>query len=195
LAGLRQGAAVVLHKAIHIEAAPETLFDLWSRVENFPHFMSHVRHVEDLGNGRSHWVVTAPGGMQVEWDARVTASERPRLLAWESEPGASVRNAGTIRFEPEAGGTRVSVQMSYVPPTGLVGHAIARLFHGDPKRQMDDDLMRMKQFVETGRAPHDASEPGGAMMPLPPAGQSAAPAGALHQQTAREPDALRAGPT
>lgn len=194
-AGLRQGNGILLHKAIHIDAAPEAVFDLWSNVSNLPGFMSHVREVRDLGGGRSHWTVTAPGGMTMEWTARITASERPHLLAWESEPGGSVGNSGTIRFEPEAGGTRVSVQMSYAPPTGLIGHAFARVLQGDPKRQMDDDLMRLKQFIETGRTPHDASRPDGmaaAGIPAPPAGvlQSRLP-----EPASGDPDALRAGPT
>ncbi|GIZ50486.1 SRPBCC family protein [Noviherbaspirillum aridicola] len=197
-AGLREGGGVLMHKTIHIDAAPEAVFDLWSKVEDFPRFMSHVREVRNLGNGRSHWKVTGPGGMTLEWDARVTASEPPRLLAWESETGASVRNRGTIRFEPEGGGTRVSVQLSYQPPSGLIGHAVARLLHGDPKRQMDDDLMRMKQFLETGQIPHDASRPGqgasmrtlGAMRPAPDLPRSLPP-----DPPTADPDALRAGPT
>jgi hypothetical protein len=31
------------------------------------------------------------------------------------------------------------------------------LFGVDPKQEMDDDLMRMKSFIETGVAPHDAA--------------------------------------
>lgn len=191
-AGLKAGAGTVLHKTIHIEASPETVFDLWSRVENFPRFMSHVREVKDLGGGRSHWAVTIPLGMTMEWDARVTASERPKLLAWESEPGSQVRSSGTVRFEPEGGGTRVSVQMCYAPPTGLVGHAVARFLRGDPKHQMDDDLMRMKQFIETGRTPHDASRQGARQDDMPPA--RILPPGRPGAMDA-DPGAMRAGPT
>jgi len=39
-----------------------------------------------------------------------------------------------------------------------VGHAIASLFGADPKSEMDDDLMRMKSFIETGHQPRDAAE-------------------------------------
>ncbi|MGH8808449.1 MAG: BON domain-containing protein, partial [Noviherbaspirillum sp.] len=50
-------SAIELHKTIHIAASPETVFDFWSKYENFPHFMSHVREARDLGGGRSHWIV------------------------------------------------------------------------------------------------------------------------------------------
>lgn len=149
--------AIELHKTIHIAAPPEAVFDLWSKYENFPRFMSHVQEVRDMGNGRSHWVVSGPAGAQVEWNATLTQSRRPELLAWRSEPDSTVRNSGTIRFEPDGNGTRVSVHMSYSPPAGALGHAIASLLGGDPKQQMHDDLMRMKAFIETGNAPHDAA--------------------------------------
>jgi uncharacterized membrane protein len=161
MAGLRTGRqAIELHKTIHLEASPDRVFDLWSNYENFPRFMSHVQEVRDLGGGRSHWVVSGPAGVPVEWNAEITDSRRPEVLAWRSEPGSTVQHGGTIHFEPDGSGTRVSVHMFYTPPAGVVGHAVASLFNADPKRQMDDDLMRMKAFVETGHPPHDAAQPG-----------------------------------
>lgn len=157
LAGKR---AISMDKSIYIDASPETVFDIWSQYEHFPRFMSHVQEVRDLGDGRSHWVVSGPGGTRLEWNALLTETRRPELLAWRSDPDASVQNEGTIHFEPEGDGTRVNVRMAYHPPAGAIGHAAASLFNGNPKRQMDDDLMRMKAFIETGIPPRDAAEPG-----------------------------------
>lgn len=47
--------------------------------------------------------------------------------------------------------------MSYSPPAGVLGHGIAVLLGADPKRQMDDDLARMKEFIERGGMPLDAA--------------------------------------
>jgi len=151
--------AVDFHKTIHIEAPPEKVFDLWSKCENFPHFMSNVQEVRDLGNGRSHWIVNGPAGVQFEWDSMITESRRPELLTWSSAPESTIQNSGSIRFDPDGNGTRVNIHMSYNPPAGILGHAIATMFASDPKRQMDNDLMRMKAYIETGRAPHDATHP------------------------------------
>lgn len=159
---LRAGASpqtIDLQKSIYIQAPPEVVFDQWSRYENFPHFMSNVQEVRDLGNGRSHWVVSGPAGTSVEWDSVMTQSVRPELMSWNSEPNATVQNAGTVQFEPSGSGTRVSVHMSYSPPAGALGQAFASLFNGNPKRQLDEDLMRMKEFIETGVTPHDAAQP------------------------------------
>ena len=47
--------------------------------------------------------------------------------------------------------------MSYAPPAGVLGHAVARLFGADPKSELDEDLMRLKNTLETGKAPRDAA--------------------------------------
>ena len=63
-----------------------------------------------------------------------------------------VDHAGSVRFDPLAGGgtTLVSVSLQYAPPGGELGHALA-LFGEDAGRQIDDDLRAFKHAVETGR--------------------------------------------
>ncbi len=149
-----------LHKTIHIEATPEAVFDLWRKYENFPRFMSHVREVRDLGYGRSHWIVRGPAGVQFEWNAAITEVRRPEMLAWRSEPASAIQHRGMVHFAPDGNGTRVTVHMSYGPPADALGHAIALMFNGDPKRQMDEDLRRMKVFIETGNVSYDTAQSG-----------------------------------
>ena len=50
------------------------------------------------------------------------------------------------------------MRLSYNPPAGAVGHAIAKAFGADPKSEMDQDLLRMKSLLETGKLPHDAAK-------------------------------------
>jgi uncharacterized membrane protein len=66
--------------------------------------------------------------------------------------------AGIIRFlsNPD-GSTTVNIRLSYNPAIGGVGHIVASLFGADPKSQMDEDLVRMKSFIETGKVPSDAA--------------------------------------
>jgi uncharacterized membrane protein len=42
--------------------------------------------------------------------------------------------------------------VTYNPPLGAIGHAVAALFGSDPKKQLDDDLLRLKSLVEQGKA-------------------------------------------
>jgi len=97
LLGLGGGRrAVDVQKTITIAAPIEEVFRFWSNVANFPRFMAHLREVRDLGNGRSHWVAEGPAGVPVAWDAVITRSEPNKVLAWQSEPGATVANAGSV---------------------------------------------------------------------------------------------------
>jgi uncharacterized membrane protein len=156
----RAGAArtVDIQKSIHIGADRERVYELWTRYENFPHFMSLVKEVRPLGENRSHWVVQGPAGTTVEWDSVVTERIAPQWLAWRSEHGSPVQHEGSVRFDEENGGTRVIVRLSYVPPGGALGHRVATLLGRDPKRHLDADLMRMKTYAETGVPPRDAAQ-------------------------------------
>lgn len=159
---LRSGAnghAVEVEKTIRIDATPEQLYDLFANYDNFPRFMSNVVEVRDLGGRRSHWVVKGPAGSEFTWNAVLTEQTRPHKLAWQSEPGAEVAQAGAIRFEPFRNGTRVTVRLSYRPPAGKVGQALAALLGSDPKRQMEHDLARMKALVERGVITHHGAAP------------------------------------
>ena len=158
LLGSSRGRSIDLEKSIRIDASPDEVYDMWSNYENFPRFMSHVVDVRDMGRRRSHWVVQGPAGTQFEFDSVLTEQTKNRRLAWRSEPGAQIPNSGSVEFEPYRGGTRVTVRLSYSPPAGALGHGLASLFGSDPKGQMDDDLARMKQYIERGRIPHDAAQ-------------------------------------
>lgn len=160
LIGLGGRRAIDFQKTININAPIERVFDFWKNPENFPHFMTNVREVRDLGEGRSQWTVAGPAGASVKWNATITRFVPNELIAWKSEPGSAIANAGIVKFEPgRNGGTRVTVKMSYNPPAGAIGHLIATIFGANPKREMDQDLLRMKTMIETGRAPRDAAQP------------------------------------
>lgn len=147
-------------KSITIAAPANDVFRFFSDYQNFPAFMSHVRDVQDMGDGRSHWVVDGPAGSHVSWDAEITSLEPDREIAWRSLPGATVKNEGSIRFEPDgADNTRVEIELRHTPPAGALGNAVASLFRRDPRHQLADDLVRAKTYLETGHRSRDASRP------------------------------------
>jgi uncharacterized membrane protein len=156
LVGVRR-PAMDLQKCIDVAAPIEQVFETFSQLERLPELMTHVREVRVRGDGTSEWVVDGPLGRPISWEAVTTRLEPNRLIAWRTLPGSKVDHAGLLRFEPIEGGTRILVMMSYTPPAGALGHAVARLFGTDPKSELDDDLLRMKVFLETGRRPHDAA--------------------------------------
>jgi uncharacterized membrane protein len=144
----RRGIAV--QKTIMVDAAIHSVFDLWSHPENFARFMDHVRQVEIEGS-RSRWRVDGPAGTVVEFESQITRFEPDRILCWQTLPDQPIEHEGMVRFDEVGGRTRVHVQMRYHPPGGRVGHTLAHVLGWDPKRRMDDDLVRMKALLEDGR--------------------------------------------
>ncbi len=152
---------ITVQKTIHVAAPVERVFEFWTDFQNFPRFMHNVRDVRPLADKRSAWTVSGPAGVPVQWTAEVIDVIPGQLIAWRSVSDSDVRHSGVVRFvAARDGGTRLRVQLAYVPPAGAFGHAVASIFGADPKSEMDADLMRMKTMIETGHAPHDAAQPG-----------------------------------
>jgi len=157
----RAGRAIEVNKAIHIDAPVKKVFEFWNDYRNFPRCMSRVRRVDVLDEKRSRWIVSGPAGAPVEWTAEVTNVVPNALIEWRCVADCPVQHWGTVRFDANgSGGTRVNIRLFYLPPGGVLGHALAALLRSDPKSDMDEDLMRMKNAIETGRLPHDAAARG-----------------------------------
>jgi uncharacterized membrane protein len=147
--------AVKVEKRITINQPPEQVYRFWRNFENLPRFMKHVESVQVKDNRHSHWVIKAPLGMSVEWDAEIISEIPNELIGWRSEGHGDVDNAGSVRFERSADGrgTDVIVMLQYDPPAGLVGVAMAKILGEEPEQQVEEDLRRFKHVMETGEAP------------------------------------------
>jgi uncharacterized membrane protein len=179
-----------------VNRTPDEVYRFWRDFENLPRFMKHLDSVQDLGDGRSHWVAKGPAGTTVEWDATIIADVPGEVITWRSLDEADVDNAGAVRFEAAPGnrGTIVKVNIQYNPPAGIVGATVAKLFGEEPEQQLDDDLRRFKQVLEVGEVVvSDATLMGTgyfAQRPAQPAGASELEAAeaseSLPSQTATE---------
>jgi uncharacterized membrane protein len=143
-----QGKEIHLQKSIEIQAAPEMVFDTWSNYDNFPQFMSHLVDVQSSGAQRSHWLVQGTAGVDLEWDTVLTKHMAPTMLAWRTEPGSPIEHNGSVRFKASSGGTRVTVRMFYSPGPGRNGDIVTTLLGSDPEQKLEEDLYRMKNFIE-----------------------------------------------
>lgn len=143
--------AAVTGQSVTINRPANELFAYFRDFGNLGTFMENVVRIDLVDNHRSHWVVKAPAGATVEWDARITDEVADRLIAWESEPGEDVANSGRIEFlDAGARGTVVTATIMYDPPAGIVGKLLAKMFQREPAIQARRDLRRFKQLMETG---------------------------------------------
>jgi hypothetical protein len=58
---------IKVQKTINIHAPVEQVFEYMTDHQNFPRFMANVREARPMGDGRSHWIVSGPAGIPIEW--------------------------------------------------------------------------------------------------------------------------------
>jgi uncharacterized membrane protein len=139
------------------------VFAFWRRLENLSLFMEHLDDVRTTGSQTSHWRASAPFGRSVEWDADITDEVLDEHIGWRSSAGAEVPNNGAVTFSPAPDGisTEIHVAMEYEIPAGELGKVVAKYFGEEPHQQLDDDLRRLKQLLETGEIVRSDGAPWG----------------------------------
>ncbi|HWE37506.1 MAG TPA: SRPBCC family protein [Isosphaeraceae bacterium] len=143
---------VKVRSTFTINRPAQECYDFWRNFENLPRFMTHLKSVTVLDGRRSHWEAEGPLNQLVGWDAEILEDKPGELISWKTIGLADVHNAGSVRFRPASGnrGTEVVAEVSYEPPAGSVGVALAKLTGADPKHLIREDLRRFKQLVEAG---------------------------------------------
>lgn len=155
----RSGEDAIVTRSVTINRPRGEIYGFWRDFSNLAKVMENIERIDVLDDKRSHWVVKAPAGRTVEWDAVITEDVPDKVIAWEAAPGASVRNSGRVEFlDPAPGrGTMVRATIAYDPPAGAAGEWVAKFLQREPNLQARRDLRRMKQFLETGEVTSSAS--------------------------------------
>ena len=143
-------------RGIHVESSVTInkpiaeVYRFWRDFENLPTFMQHLESVAVRESGVSHWVAKGPAGSNVAWDARIINEVDNKVIGWQSLDGSTIATAGSVNFDEDTHGTRVTVHLQYHPPGGRLGAAVARMFGEDPNQSVREDLRRFKRLMETG---------------------------------------------
>jgi|SRR5579871_514307 len=144
---------------ITINKPRQEIYRLWRDFRSLPRWLPHVKSVREIGSQRTHWMVQAPVGRIVEWDAVVHNEIENELIAWRTLPGADVDHAGAVIFrDAPGGGAEVQVELQYNPPGGMVTAFLSRWWGQEPTQQIEADLQRLKHMVESGAAAGAARE-------------------------------------
>ena len=139
-------------QSITIARPARELYDIWRDLGSLPDILSHVKLVREDTPTQSHWIVEGPLGTDIGWDSVITQDIPGKRISWRSVEDADVDNEGSVEFQETAGGiyTEMRVRMSYRPPAGALGKAIATLFGKNPNGDIEDDLQKFKESVEGG---------------------------------------------
>lgn len=132
-----------IEQSIEVSVPVSTAYNQWTQFETFPQFMEGVDRIDQVSDTMTHWV-TSIGGVEREFDAKITEQQPDERVAWTSvdEP----RQAGVVTFHqvsPDT--TKVMVQMDF-EPEGLLETAGDKL--GVVKHRVKGDLERFKDFIE-----------------------------------------------
>jgi threonine dehydrogenase-like Zn-dependent dehydrogenase len=139
----------------------QELYDFWRDFTNFPQFMDNIRSVEELDAKRSRWVIEAPAGTSIEFVSRITEEEAGRLIAWESEEGASVGNSGRSNSRRGARPRHDGACDDQLRSAGRHGRPARRqAVPAGAERAGPPDMRRFKQLMETGEITSSASPSG-----------------------------------
>ncbi|MEA2689058.1 MAG: hypothetical protein QOJ39_1164 [Candidatus Eremiobacteraeota bacterium] len=141
--------------SVTVNAPLHQVYELYTHFNDYPKFMTFVKEVTYLDDQRSHWVVDVVG--KHEWDAVNEDWIPDGQIGWRSVDGLA--NSGRVTFEPAgAEQTRVTVDVRYEPPAGLLGALGEALGAGGQfERRLQHDLEHFAAMVE--QAPPGALDP------------------------------------
>lgn len=155
-------AGVRVEQATTINKPAQELYDFWRDHANLPKFIPHIESVTTPDGAHSHWTMSTPLGMTLEWDAAIHTDEPGRMFSWAST-GGQLATAGSVHFEPAPGGrgTVVRLNQKYDPPLGQIGVGLAKLLGMSPASLTRETLRRFRQLTETGEIPTTTGQPTG----------------------------------
>jgi len=113
-----------VEQSIEVDVDVTTAYDQWTRFDSFPRWMEGVASVDEIGDGRLHWVAQVRDefatieGETREWDARITEQTRDKRVAWETLGGKPGQKPdwGEVLFEPLGDSAcRVTFRMAWEP--------------------------------------------------------------------------------
>ena len=135
-------------ESIDVEVPVRVAYDQWTQFEEFPRFMDGVERVQQLNDTTLEWTAEI-NGVERSWQAEISEQEPDQVIAWRSTSGA--KNDGRVSFESlGANRTRVTLELE-VEPEGAVEKAGDAL--GFVERQVEGDLRRFKEFIESRGTP------------------------------------------
>ena len=166
--------AISIKETVTVNRDIYDVYQAWRNLENLPLFMHHLQSVKQESATISHWVAQVPKNLgTIEWNAVIVQDIEGEILSWKSAPGAMVDNAGEVVFKEAPGnrGTEVHAHISYIPPAGDLGKAVAKLLNDVFARMIREDIRRFKRMMETGELPvikHDPSARENTELPVNP---------------------------
>ncbi len=145
----KHSPAVNIRTCFIVRAPRKLAYDSWRKLEKLPRFLKHIKNIRVTDESHSRWILRTPGSMPaIEWNAEIIDQEEGRELSWRSMPGSRIETAGKINFADTTGGTEVNVLITYRPPAGYIGFALASVVNPSLRQMVERDLSNFKRYIE-----------------------------------------------
>jgi uncharacterized membrane protein len=134
-----------------IAASSARVWEVWSDLEAMPKWMRWIESVVTEPNDPdlTDWTLAAQG-FRFHWKARITQRVEAQQLHWESVGGLPTK--GAVRFYPQGDAvTAVKLSVSYELPGVLAPLMEPTILGGIVTKELQANLDRFKQLVESGR--------------------------------------------
>jgi uncharacterized membrane protein len=142
-----------------VQADPESLYRMWSDLENVPQWQEQVVQVNRTGDRTSRWTMRA-GDKTIEWNSEILNAEPGRRLTWRTVDG-DLCQAGEVIFEPSPGNRGTLVTLLQEFEIGKLKNALATIGSRNPKETAIENLRHFKALAETGEIPRTQGQPHG----------------------------------
>jgi uncharacterized membrane protein len=131
---------------VEVEVPMETVWSLWSDLEQMPRWMKWIDSVQVLEDNPdlSRWKL-ASGGFEFSWISRILKLVPHQIIQWESVDG--LPNRGAVRFYDRHGSSVVKLTVAYDIP-GILGKLMDGLFLGRiVESTIQADLDRFRDYA------------------------------------------------
>jgi uncharacterized membrane protein len=142
-----------------VQADSQTLFQMWSDLENVPQWQEQMVQVTRTGDRTSHWTMRA-GDKTIEWSSEIVSAEPGRRIAWRTVDG-DLHQAGEVIFESASGNRGTLVTLLQEFEIGKFKSVLATIGNRNPKQAAIENLRHFKALAETGEIPRTQGQPHG----------------------------------
>ncbi|WP_256371305.1 SRPBCC family protein [Micromonospora sp. 15K316] len=125
------------------------VFHFYRDLENLPRFLGDVMAVRRTDPTTYRWTIEGPLGIRLTSAITVTEERTNELIRYESAGPPGLRARWTVRFADAPTGT--DVQQLLAMPLGRLGRTALTLIGKPPAAEVEANLRRLKQLLETGK--------------------------------------------
>jgi uncharacterized membrane protein len=147
--GVTRTPAINVRTTLIVKRPRNEVYRFWRKLENLPTFMHHLASVREVDAMHSRWEAIIPANLgRIRWNAEIVKDEYGTLIGWQSIAGSSIENAGRVEFRDVEEGTELRVTITYRPPAGDIGVALAKIINPGFQKIIERDIHQFKDYIE-----------------------------------------------